>query len=534
MGFCFLTFAKAGCTVRNGKGNRAERSEKLVRCAIYTRKSTDEGLNQDFNSLDAQREAAEAFIRSQQGEGWRALPEHFDDAGYTGGNMERPALKRLLSLIEARKIDCVVVYKVDRLSRSLLDFAKMMELFDQQGVSFVSVTQQFNTTSSLGRLTLNILLSFAQFERELISERTRDKMSAARRKGKWVGGLPVLGYDVDPNGGKLRVNAEEADRVRAIFELYLEHTSLLAVVQELEKRGLHMKSWTKRDGVIREGKPFTKSALHRLLTNVIYVGKVDHKGTIYRGEHNRIVDQTVWDQVQKHLRRAGPAGTSIRTPSGALLQRLLFCVPCGSAMTHSYTARHSKRYRYYVCYHAQQKGWKNCETKSVSAPAIEDAVMNSIRKIGANPEIARETARQARAQIATKIEALRQEQATAQASLQNLHGEVIQLAGDAAVDSPTRFDRLVACQKETESTEQRLVVIADELRDLQFSAFDEAELLTTLKQFEPIWKSLTTREQSRLINLLIEKVGYDGRTGKITVSFRSAGLKELCNNGTAK
>jgi site-specific DNA recombinase len=206
-------------------------AKRVLRCAIYTRKSTEEGLQREFNSLDAQREAAEAFIVSQKNEGWQAIPDHFDDGGYTGGNMDRPALKRLLAGVESRSVDCVVVYKVDRLSRSLMDFARIIEVFDQNGVSFVSVTQQFNTTTSIGRLTLNILLSFAQFEREIISERTRDKMSAARRKGKWIGGHPVLGYDIDPKGGRIIVNPEEAEQVRTLFGLYLELGSLLPVLQ---------------------------------------------------------------------------------------------------------------------------------------------------------------------------------------------------------------------------------------------------------------------------------------------------------------
>jgi site-specific DNA recombinase len=207
-----------------------------VRCAIYTRKSTEEGLEQEFNSLDAQRESGEAYIKSQAHEGWVCLPAHYDDGGFTGGNMDRPAVRRLLADIEAGKIDCVVVYKVDRLSRSLLDFAKMMEIFDEHQVSFVSVTQQFNTASSMGRLVLNVLLSFAQFEREIISERTRDKIAAARRRGKWSGGMPLLGYDVGPRGSKLAINDDEAGRVRAIFQLYVEYQALLPVVQELERR----------------------------------------------------------------------------------------------------------------------------------------------------------------------------------------------------------------------------------------------------------------------------------------------------------
>jgi site-specific DNA recombinase len=255
-------------------------AKAAIRCAIYTRKSTEEGLEQEFNSLDAQRESGEAYIKSQAHEGWTCLPERYDDGGFTGGNMDRPALRRLLADIEAGKIDCVVVYKVDRLSRSLLDFAKMMETFEKHQVSFVSVTQQFNTATSMGRLVLNVLLSFAQFEREIISERTRDKIAAARRKGKWAGGHPILGYDIDPRGFKLVVNEDEAIRVRAIFELYLEHQALLPVVQELDRRGWVNKRWTTRKGRERGGQPFTKTSLHKLLTNVAYIGKVRYRDQV--------------------------------------------------------------------------------------------------------------------------------------------------------------------------------------------------------------------------------------------------------------
>jgi site-specific DNA recombinase len=516
--------------MRNGNGKPGAQPTKAVRCAIYTRKSTDEGLNQDFNSLDAQREAAQAFILSQRSEGWQALPDQFDDGGFTGGNMDRPALKRLLAAVEARKVDCVVVYKVDRLSRSLLDFARMMELFDRHRVSFVSVTQQFNTTSSLGRLTLNILLSFAQFEREIISERTRDKMHAARKKGKWIGGHLILGYDIDQRGGKLVVNAEEARQVQAIFELYLKHGGLLPVLQELERRGWYMKRWTGQDGIARGGRSFTKGTLHRLLTNPVFTGRIEYQGTMYDGEHEAIIEQAVWDQVQKALRRNGRfSGTSTRNKYGALLRGLLFCVPCGTAMTHSYTARRSKRYRYYVCYWAQQKGWKNCETKSISAPAIEAAVLESIRNLCANPELARQTARKVREQIVSQTENLRQQQATAEKQLQELHAELVQVAGDGNVDSSARFDRLLGLQKEMGTAEQDLAAVVAELQELQDNPFDEHDLITMLKRFEPIWASLTAREQVQLISLVVEKVGYDGRIGKVEVSFRSKGLRELCN-----
>jgi site-specific DNA recombinase len=304
---------------------------RVVRCAIYTRKSTEEGLQQEFNSLDAQREAAEAYIASQRGEGWLVVSEHFDDGGYTGGNMDRPALQSLLAAVESRSVDCVVVYKVDRLSRSLTDFARIIEVFDQHAVSFVSVTQQFNTTTSIGRLTLNILLSLAQFEREIISERTRDKMAAARRKGKWIGGHPVLGYDIDPKGGRILVNPEEAAQVRMIFELYLELGSLLPLLQEAERRGILTKRWTTEECKVRGGQPISKGTLHGILTNVIYTGLVDHKGTLYPGEHERIVEQKTWDRVHETLRRNNADnGASLRNKYGALLRGLIFCMPCGT------------------------------------------------------------------------------------------------------------------------------------------------------------------------------------------------------------
>ena len=266
--------------MRNGyKQNQGqEKRATVVRCAIYTRKSTEEGLEQEFNSLDAQRESAEACIASQKELGWKLLAERYDDAGYTGGNLERPALRRLLDDIEAGRVDCVVVYKVDRLSRSLFDFARLMDRFDRHSVSFVSVTQQFNTTSPMGRLTLNILLSFAEFERHIICERTRDKMGAARRKGKWVGGTPVLGYDVHPAGGRLVVNQEEARRVREIFRLFSGHGSLIKLVNQLSARHWTNKSWRSKSAVEHRGGPFTQATLRSLLTNPIYAGKVDYRG----------------------------------------------------------------------------------------------------------------------------------------------------------------------------------------------------------------------------------------------------------------
>jgi site-specific DNA recombinase len=352
-------------------------SPARLRCAIYTRKSTEEGLDQEFNSLDAQREAAEAFIQSQRREGWIALPEFYDDGGFTGANMDRPALKRLLQAVEAREVDCVVVYKVDRLGRSLLDFTRMLSTFEKHNVSFVAVTQQFNTSTSLGRLTLNILLSFAQFERELIGERTRDKMSAARRKGKWVGGYSMLGYDIDPAGGRLLVNEEEAEQVRAIFALFEENRSILLTVAEIQRRGWRLKSWTRKTGRFRPGGPFAANSLRRLLTNIVYAGKVRHKGQPYPGEQAAILAPGTWERVQGLIaQRAMP---ELRNKHQALLSGLLYCESCGTRMVYSYSGKNDRKYPYYVCLNAQRKGWAVCPGKSLPARAIEESVLNRLR-----------------------------------------------------------------------------------------------------------------------------------------------------------
>ena len=352
-----------------------------VRCAIYTRKSTEEGLDQDFNSLDAQREAAEAYVQSQAHAGWTCLARRYDDGGYTGSNLDRPALQCLLADIRAGQIDCVVTHRVDRLSRSLLDFAKLMEVFEQHRVAFVSVTQHFNSATSMGRLVLNVLLSFAQFERELIAERTRDKMAAARRKGKWSGGLPVLGYDVDARTKKLVVNEAEAVRVRTIFALYLEHRGLLPVVEELARRGWCNKQCVTRQGRVRGGRPFTKGNLYTLLTNVTYVGQVRYRTEVHPGEQPAIVDPQVWQQVQVLLAQHGPSRAAAeRSRSRALLQGLVRCRPCGCAMTPAHVTCGNKRYRYYTCSAAQKKGWHTCPSKSVPAAALERFVLDQVAR----------------------------------------------------------------------------------------------------------------------------------------------------------
>jgi site-specific DNA recombinase len=366
---------------------------RKLRCAVYTRKSTEEGLEQEFNSLDAQREACEAYVASQKAEGWVLVPDRYDDGGYSGGNLERPALKRLMADIEARRVDIVVVYKIDRLTRSLMDFSRLIEVLDRNSVTFVSVTQAFNTTTSMGRLTLNVLLSFAQFEREVTGERIRDKVAASRKKGMWMGGWAPLGYDIKDR--KLVINAKEAAHVRFMFERFARLGSVTKLLPILAAEGIKAKS----------GKPVEKGYLYRIITNPVYVGEARHKGTSYPGEHKAIVDRKLWDRVQAVLKespRKRAASSRARTP--ALLKGLIFG-PSGTAMTPSHTRRNGKLYRYYVDMDVLKRGAEPGPAARLAAGDVERAVVDQLRAILRAPEIVVRTWRKARPKIDTITEA---------------------------------------------------------------------------------------------------------------------------------
>ena len=357
--------------------SRAARRPPIVRCAIYTRKSSEEGLEQDFNSLHAQREACEAYIASQKHEGWIALPTCYDDGGFSGGTMERPAVQRLLQDIENGGIDVIVVYKVDRLTRALTDFARIVEIFDRREVSFVSVTQQFNTTTSMGRLTLNVLLSFAQFEREVTGERIRDKIAASKKKGMWMGGNPPLGYDVRDR--KLVVNEAEAETVRHIFRLYGRLKSVRELRHRLETEGITSKRRIMRDGRVTGDRPINRGALYHLLRNRIYLGEVVHKDKSYPGEHDAIVERGPWDRVQAILADNinGERRGTVSQPS--LLTGLLIDER-GERLSPSHAVKQGRRYRYYVSRHLivegrqpGRKGWR------IPAADLESLVLARIR-----------------------------------------------------------------------------------------------------------------------------------------------------------
>jgi site-specific DNA recombinase len=357
-----------------------------LRCAIYTRKSSEEGLEQSFNSLHAQREACEAYVLSQVGEGWTALPQMYDDGGFSGGSMERPGLKALLADINAGLVDVVVVYKVDRLTRSLMDFAKIVEAFDKRGVSFVSVTQAFNTTSSMGRLTLNVLLSFAQFEREVTGERIRDKIAASKAKGMWMGGKVPLGYDAKDRA--LVVNEAEAELVRSIFDRYVALRSACALVDELRAAGIRSKQWISQNGELRGGFVMRRGAIFHILRSRLYLGEIEHKGLVHKGLHAPIITPAQYDAVTEVLATHAETKKAhlARAPSALLIGKLFD--PERVPMTPSFSyGRAGRLYRYYI-----SKGLDGLpepsnpqEVRRVSAPAVEGFLMRALTRITGRP-----------------------------------------------------------------------------------------------------------------------------------------------------
>lgn len=360
--------------------------QEIKRCAVYTRKSSEEGLEQEFNSLHAQRDAGEAYIISQKHEGWVLVPDEYDDGGFSGGNMERPALQRLLSDVAAGKIDVVVVYKVDRLSRSLPDFARLVEVFDKHQVSFVAVTQQFNTTSSMGRLTLNILLSFAQFEREVTGERIRDKFLLSKKKGKWMGGCIPLGYDIIDR--KLIINEGEATIIREIFKLFVETRSQIETAERINAMGFRTKRHLRKNGKVTGAHKFNRTAIFKLLKNRLYIGEIGHKGQWYPGEHKALIKRSLWDKAeaifQSNARERKSDSEHRRSPS--FLRGFIYG-PGDDPLIPTSTGRRGKLHRYYVSSMALKHGCKNATIQNLPAREIEFLVVEQLQGLLKQPEI---------------------------------------------------------------------------------------------------------------------------------------------------
>jgi DNA invertase Pin-like site-specific DNA recombinase len=358
-----------------------------IRCAIYTRKSSEDGLEQEFNSIDAQRLSGENFIASQVGKGWGLVDDHYDDGGFSGGTLERPALKRLFRDIEENKIDCVVIYKIDRLSRSLFDFQKIIELFDQKKVNFASVTQNFTTDDSVGRLMLNVMLSFAQYERELTGERIRDKVDASKKKGMWMGGNPSFGYDIEER--KLVINEAEAKIVRILFQNFIETESVTETARELNKFGFTTKTWISKTGKLQKGQNFNKRNVRRILENPLYAGKIKHKNQLYDGQHKAIIADDIWQKTKEILGKNQSNKPSIpvsRITVAPLLKGLINCGVCGSKMIPTYTIKNGKRYRYYLCSSKAVGNNDSCTIARLSASEAENLVTNQVLNLLKKPE----------------------------------------------------------------------------------------------------------------------------------------------------
>ncbi|GDY13107.1 integrase [Planctomycetota bacterium] len=480
--------------------------------AIYCRKSTEEGLDREFNSLDAQRQSCEQFAASQRGEGWVVSPERYDDGGFSGGNTDRPGLQRLMADVEAGKVQVIAVYKLDRMSRSLTDFVGLLQKLDAKQVAFVSVTQHFNTATPMGRLMLNVLICFAQFERENTIERIRDKVAATKRQGRWCGGNPVLGYDVATR--KLVVNEPEAEQVRAIFDLYLKQRGLVGVIRELDQRGWTNKAWTTEGGHRRGGKPFSKSTLSRLLGNVLYTGHIRYRGDLIRAEHPAIVSQGTFEAVQnllQHQRRSGGAG--VRTKHHALLKGLLTCGPCDCGMTYCWTKRGPKVYAYYTCDRSRSHGADTCPMPSLPAAELDRVVVEEIAGICRDPRLVEAVIAEAGAQHATEVASLETRLRDAEAVATKL------------TNSPDH-DRKFQADAQVEAA--RAV-----LADTKAATIPQAEARSALTQFEPVWSALVPTERAQLLGLLVERIRVDGQAGKVAFVFRAGGIAALAKQAGA-
>lgn len=522
---------------RKAQTSVATQETRQMRCAIYCRKSTSEGLEREFNSLDAQREAGEAYVLSQRHEGWVALPQIYHDGGFTGGNTDRPALQCLLADIDAGLVDVVIVYKIDRLSRSLVDFLGLMKRFDESNIALASVTQQIRTDSSMGRLMLNILAAFGEYERELIGERTKDKMGAARRKGKFVGGGLPLGYDLDaaPTGSKLHINPTEAAVVRELFQLYRRHQGLLPVVKEAARRGWRTKTWITRDGKVKAGGTLDRSNLHRLLTNVIYIGKVEYEEEIFDGEHEAIVEESLFNEVREILK--GQARTKgVHGGNGhpdALLKSLLRCGHCGYAMIHGHTRKGTgSQYRYYTCTTSQKQGVDVCPTSTVPAAALEGFVVDQIRSMTTQPEMIRQVVTEAETVRATRVTVLQQDVTTLETHLLERQRAGQQLARVLQVEvtaAPNTIvlDQLQQLEREITETSQALVEVRQELKVLTARKVSVKEFRAALELFDPVWDVLYPVERARILRLLIEQIDLNTSTGKIGITFRPTGIAAL-------
>lgn len=503
--------------------NGSAKAPSAKRCAIYTRKSTSEGLELDFNSLDAQREACEQYVRSQAHLGWKLVDQAYDDGGFTGANLDRPAFQRLLADIEARKVEVVVVYKVDRLSRSLLDFARVMDRFNQADVDFVSVTQNFSTADAMGRLTLNMLMSFAEFEREMIAERTRDKIAASRRRGKWTGGPVPLGYDVKDK--RLVINELEAVTVREVFDLYEQHRSTLAVARLLTER----KRATKRHrgrGKPRETFVWTKDDVTRVLRNPLCAGWMRLGDEIHEGEHEAIIDRATFNRVRALLDRAVRNGSSNkgRNPS-YILRGVLFCAHCGSAFTPASTKKNGREFRYYRCVKRDKGGSGLCPARQLPAQAIEEYVVERLREAAVTTSLAEAVTASVKARVEARRTDLLIERRDLPAKIAKLTSDGRHVADTIRdVNAPGKKfveERFAKIGEDLGQLETRLADVEHELASLDNVEVEAGWVARCLADFNTCWDVLTPENRGRLIRALVHRIEVDEPANRVEMHVPS-------------
>lgn len=514
---------------KTSKNGTADTTPETVRVGIYCRKSLETGLDQNFNSLDAQRSIVESYVASQKANGWIAIPDHFDDGGYTGANTQRPAFQRLMAEVQNGRVDVVATYRLDRLSRSQRDFFTTLDFLEKHGVTFVSVTEQFNTTTSHGRFALSISVAVAQLEREVTAQRTAEKVAATRRAGRGTGGRPILGLD-PAGGGKLVVNAAEADVVRRkIFARFFELHSVSALVRELLLDGVTNKTWTNRKGDVVRGKPFNKSSLRRLLSNPLLVGDVPLGDERHKGIHEAVISRETYERALALLAdSSAPAGSARRNKWDVLLAGLVFCAVDGCRMQHHYAAKGGRRYSAFVCSRYAREGARTCPGSRISVRELDDFVLTKIRAIGRDPELVTETIAAARRQVEARRPALADELQQAAAERKRLEDERAHLVAVAGVggDAPGAIvERLAAVDRDLADVAAREQGLRAEQAGLDGGQVREDDLRGALAEFDGLWATLAPAERARALRLLIQKITFDGTTGVVEITLRANGMR---------
>lgn len=489
------------------------------RCGIYTRVSTDEQAAIEYNSLQAQEEICKSYIAIRGADPalerkW-VHAETYSDAGFSGGTLERPAMQRLLADIETGKVDVIVAYKIDRISRSISQFYEIWNLLERCKVDFASATQEFNTATSQGKLMLNLLLSFAQYERELIGERTRDKIAAAKKRGRWCGGPAILGYDLDRNQKRLVVNEAEARVVRDIFAIYLQRASMLRAIQAFKEKGYRTKESTSANGRRRGGHSFDKNMLSNLLRNPVYVGKIRHHDKVYDGQHDPIVDLATFERVQKlladHWNRPRP---TTRHASAFLLRGLVRCAVCDRAMSPNFAYSKGRKYLYYTCTRVMKEGADACVIRSVSAPALEDLLLERLGQLVDNEALVAKMVSQAGVDAGRRLPELQQEKDRIEAELRRRREEAARLV-DAIASGATAarsvHDRLREVEAAIETSERRLKDLTEEAARFESALVTPGQVCAALRSFTELWKHLEQTEKVSLVRLVVREVVYDGR-----------------------